>query len=77
MNPSHYEQNTHSFLLTKRMTKAELAEYEGRHCGVGQDEQITLHVIPFADVLKYANEPATLAVTLMVTELLEKGKIEI
>jgi 8-oxo-dGTP pyrophosphatase MutT (NUDIX family) len=77
MNPSHYEQSSQAFLLVKRMTRTELADYEGRYCGVGQDEQITLHVVPFADVVQYAFEPATLAVTLMVTELLENGRIEI
>jgi 8-oxo-dGTP pyrophosphatase MutT (NUDIX family) len=76
-SPEHFEQNAHAFLLAKRMSKAEIEEYEGRHCGVGQDEQITLHVVPFANVIRYAFEPATLAVTLMIIELLEKGIITI
>jgi 8-oxo-dGTP pyrophosphatase MutT (NUDIX family) len=75
INPSNYEQNTHSFLLVKRMKKVEVLEFEGRKCGVGQDEQIVLKVVEFADVIKWAYEPATLGVTLMVMELMEKGKI--
>jgi 8-oxo-dGTP pyrophosphatase MutT (NUDIX family) len=77
IHPSGYDERTFAFAIAKRMTKAELDAYEGKHLGADQDEQITLHVVPFDDVWKWSYGPATLGVHLMVSDLIERRAIQV
>jgi 8-oxo-dGTP pyrophosphatase MutT (NUDIX family) len=77
INPSGYDERTFAFAIAKRMTKAEIDEYEGKHFGADQDEQITLRVVPFDEVWKWSYEPATVGVHLMVVELMGRGAIQL
>jgi hypothetical protein len=72
-SPSNYDQHAMSFAAMREMPRDVLDEYEGKNCGATQDEQITLHVVPFEDAWRYVREPATLAVIWMVMELVERG----
>ncbi|OHS97095.1 hydrolase, NUDIX family protein [Tritrichomonas foetus] len=72
---SHYDEEVFFYLYMNTVSKEYILSFEGKKCGCEADEQITLHVIPFNDIWKYANEPATLAVQLMVNELFERGEL--
>ena len=52
---------------------ADILAYDGRSGGISADEQIELKVIPFDDVVFYAQEPATLGTLYIVSELIENG----
>jgi hypothetical protein len=47
---SHYDEGTFFFLVNKEMPIEKIQKFEGKHCGVDQDQQITLHVVKFEDV---------------------------
>ncbi|OHS94718.1 hydrolase, NUDIX family protein [Tritrichomonas foetus] len=77
LNHPRFDQSMLFYLVIQKLTKNEIMEYEGKQRGAEEDEQISLHVIPFEESWKYANEPASLTNFLMVQELIASGKISL
>jgi 8-oxo-dGTP pyrophosphatase MutT (NUDIX family) len=77
LSPSHYDNVTLCYLHLAKLSKAEIDSFQGRHCGAEIDEQIQLTVIPLDQVVKYAEEPATIATYLMVRSCFERGLITV
>lgn len=73
LNAEHYEMGCHIFVARRSMPLSDILAYDGRSGGISADEQIELKVIPFDDVVFYAQEPATLGTLYIVSELLENG----
>ena len=69
--------NVHIFLFIKKMSRSDIMAFEGKQYGICEDEQITLHLVPFEDTWKYVHEPTTLSSYLMVKKMIESGKIQI
>lgn len=76
-NAQMFYEEASVFLVVKKMSIEEIKAIEGRNGGVDEEEQITLHVSLFNDVINLTPDPATISITFLLQKLIKEGKITI
>lgn len=76
-NAQMFYEEASVFLVVKKMTLGEIKSLEGRNGGVDEEEQITLHVCLFNDVITMTPDPATVSITFLLQKLIQDKKIVI
>lgn len=74
-NEERFDEYCSVFLVRRNMTIDEINDLQGRECGVDEEEQITVKVIPFDDVWNTSSDCATLGITYEIQSLMESGAI--
>lgn len=73
--PETYDDSVHVYSVRLTMTRTELDAIEGRNCGVDEEEQIVVRVVPFDIVNFISSDAQTVAITYATESLLSKGLI--
>lgn len=73
--PSLFDDCEYTYGLIRRMSTAEINLLEGKKFGAEEDEQITLHIVPFFDVWKISQDTVTISIAEMCYKLIHEKKI--
>jgi 8-oxo-dGTP pyrophosphatase MutT (NUDIX family) len=71
----YFDERVRFYCYSRTMKTEDIMKLEGKSHGVDPDEQITLHICLFDDLLKYVTDPSTLACCFRVRQLLTRGLI--
>ena len=76
-HPLLFDDCEYIFGVIRKMSTEEIKALEGNSGGCDEDEQITIHIVPFSDVWKISQDVVTISISEICEQLIQEGKIQL